>query len=595
MSWKKTLVLLLVLAVIGGYYAYFELKYFPEKERREEEAKKIFAVKPEEVAEIVLKKGDKRISCVRKGGKWEITDPVKDSGDENTFKTLTRTIAGLKPAREVEKNPKDLKVFGLDPPKLEVKVRKRGEKVYRVLYIGDQNPTRGYVYAKMKGSPGVFLLSFVDKADIDKKLYDLRNKNVLRFETDKVAGIEFQSKGEELVVATKKADGTWTIEKPLKASADSDKFDSLLRNLKNWKIKKFVSENAVDLAKYGLNDPQYMVSLKVDETPSIKTLIIGKEEKKEKGVYAMVKGSQRVVFLESSILKNLPKKLYDVRDKAVVKFDKDDIVKVCLKYRDRELELVKKSENLWEMTKPRRLKADRYEVNNLLWELLDLEVKEFLDKEQPAPEIHGIDDPWLLMKLWKKDEKEEPIVVALGNKTGDGEGVYVKAGKGGPVNIVDVKALEKFNRTEFSMRFKGLTDFQTVDVKYIDFVYNGEEYSIKKEDNRWRLEKPEKLRLDNPSVYSVLWAIQDLEFEKIIAEDPKKVPEGAFKKLRLIIEVKNKKKESLGRIEIGARIPGSKLYYARSSISPAAVSLEDDLTPKVRKLVKNIKKKIKPI
>ena len=61
--------------------------------------------------------------------------------------------------RVVDEKPADLKGFGLDPARIDVRFKVKGQNAERRVLLGDKTPTGGDLYAKLPDSPRVFLVA----------------------------------------------------------------------------------------------------------------------------------------------------------------------------------------------------------------------------------------------------------------------------------------------------------------------------------------------------------------------------------------------------------------------------------------------------
>ena len=66
------------------------------------------------------------------------------------------------------------------------------------LLIGDETPTSSGYFAKLAGDPRVFTIASYNKTSLDKTYQDLRDKRLLRFNSDKLTRLELLAKGQEL-------------------------------------------------------------------------------------------------------------------------------------------------------------------------------------------------------------------------------------------------------------------------------------------------------------------------------------------------------------------------------------------------------------
>src|SRR4029453_5588898 len=126
--------------------------------------------------------------------------------------------ASLEVNREVEASAADLKQYGLDPPRVELSFRVKGQKDEKKLALGEKTPTGGDLYARVPGQNRVFLVSSFLDSTFNKTPFALRDKAILKVERDKVEGLDLQSGTTEIQLAKKGSE--WILVKPIAARAD---------------------------------------------------------------------------------------------------------------------------------------------------------------------------------------------------------------------------------------------------------------------------------------------------------------------------------------------------------------------------------------
>ena len=180
MGWGKTLLLMLVLVALSFYFYLYEIKGAAEKklaeERRKEEAWKksqIFPYHPQEVITIRLVKNTRTILYQKEENGWWMKQPITIKGDEEAADDIIQSIISVVETDPVTDSPADLVQFGLDHPALEISVQRAGEEQAKTLLLGNDNPTSTTIYAKLEGSPRIFLVGSLIRWEVDKEFYHL--------------------------------------------------------------------------------------------------------------------------------------------------------------------------------------------------------------------------------------------------------------------------------------------------------------------------------------------------------------------------------------------------------------------------------------
>ena len=114
MQFRNTIIVLVLLVIVGGYI------YFFQAGKSEEETKKLFDIKADDITRIVLKYPGQDIEVARIDGAWKRVKPIKVDADSAAVGTLTHEIADADVKRTVDDNPTDLAPFGLAKPAVTV-------------------------------------------------------------------------------------------------------------------------------------------------------------------------------------------------------------------------------------------------------------------------------------------------------------------------------------------------------------------------------------------------------------------------------------------------------------------------------------------
>ena len=267
----STLVLFLVLAGLLSYI------YFADGDQPEgEEKEKAFAsVTAEDIEEIEVKSAEGETSRVRKtDGAWSLVEPVQAAADENELTSIASSVASLDIQRVVEENATDLTQYGLDPARIEVAFRKKGDKEARRLLLGERTPTGGDIYARFPDQKRVFLVSSFLDSTFNKDTFALREKSIITIDRDKVDRIEIVAGPRSLTLAK---NGTeWRIESPVMARADFAAVEGALERLSSGRMQGIVSADTSDLKKFKLDPP--VASVTAGSGSSRATLLLGETE-----------------------------------------------------------------------------------------------------------------------------------------------------------------------------------------------------------------------------------------------------------------------------------------------------------------------------
>jgi len=305
----STLILGVVLIGLVSFYFFLDPKR-DSSSSTEAKEKPFGAVTASDIEEIRLKTANETARVQKSDGKWQLVEPEQAGADETELTSMTSSLASLEVNREVEASAADLKQYGLDPPRVELSFRVKGQKDEKKLALGEKTPTGGDIYAHVPGQKRVFLVSSFLDSTFNKTPFALRDKAILKVDKEKVDGLELVSGTTTIELA--KSGSEWTLVKPIAARADYSTAEGALERLTSAQMVGMVpAKNGYPDALYGFDKPSSVITVKTGSSRA--TVTLGKTE----NAVVFAKDSSRpMVFTVAPTLKNdVVKKVTDFRRK----------------------------------------------------------------------------------------------------------------------------------------------------------------------------------------------------------------------------------------------------------------------------------------
>ena len=305
---RSTLVLLVLLAGVGGYIYFVESKRDPAA--ADAKPKAFTELAADTIEEIRIKNADGETSHVQRAGEtWQLLEPNKAAADTGVVGTVTSNLSTLEVQRVVDENPSDLKQYGLEPARIDISFRLKDQKDFQQLLVGEKTPTGGDVFAKRPNEKRVFLISSYLESIFNKSSFDLRDKSVLKFDraaADRIEVVEGSS-----TIEFERTGMDWRLARPLSARADYAAIEGLLTRLSSTFMQKIVVPDAANLAMYGLDRP--VLTASVTGGGSTARLMIGRMD--EGARFAKDSGRPEVFTVEETLFTELAKDAPDYRRK----------------------------------------------------------------------------------------------------------------------------------------------------------------------------------------------------------------------------------------------------------------------------------------
>ena len=425
MKFKTTLILL---AAFGALLALVLL--FESKDRKTASAKekgdKLVDIAADDVRKIEIKREDGTIALEKDAqAAWRLTAPLETGADTAEVEGLLSVLSTLRFERVVEKDAVDLKAYGL--PGREISLWLKGREAPLRILVGMENPLDQSFFAKRDDDPRLVLLASSLKSTLEKKVIDLRDKAIFKFEAAGVKVVRVRTK-DVMWEAVRDGDG-WRLESPVRALADRLKIESLLDSLSALKAKEFLSEakSAADVKRLGLDKPAFEVALSMPASHKRLVFSLGKDGEKS---CAMTSESDKIVAFDGTLPADLEKKPDELRDRKVAAFSSWEADKVFLKKGPFELAATRekaKDEDKWILDTTAKEAADGAKIEDFIRRIEGLEAAAFIDNPG-SPAAYGLDRPAAEIRIWAKGADGKPVetVILVGNEDREKNQVVVK-------------------------------------------------------------------------------------------------------------------------------------------------------------------------
>jgi hypothetical protein len=217
---------------------------------------------------------------------------------------------------------------------------------------------------------GIYWSNYKQKTEAAKPATDAAPK-ILTIPEDQIKEVRLKKTGADTIVLRKGDDGKWQIAEPQPQRADQDAANSLVSTLSNLNADKLVEDKAADLSPYGLNSPSLDVTV-LKKDGKTQDVYLGDDTPTSSGAYAKLAGDAHVYTVASFVKTSLEKTPNDLRDKRLLTFDQDKLTRVDLQQGNGEtIEFGKNNQNDWQILKPKPLRADGSQVEDLIRKLKD--------------------------------------------------------------------------------------------------------------------------------------------------------------------------------------------------------------------------------
>ncbi len=348
-----------------------------------------------------------------------------------------------------------------------------------------------------------FVESKRDPSAADKK------DKVFTVEADKIDELTVKSESGEQTTL-KKTGTAWQIVAPVAAEPDGAAVSGLTSNLSTLELQRVIEENPPDLAEYGLAQPRLEVSFKAGGTEH--RLQIGRKTPAATDLYAKLGDQKRVFLIPSYVDATFNKTTFDLRDKTVLKVDRDKIDALSITSPTRVLQFTK-ADGEWQMTLPTKARADFTIVDGLVSRLGTLQIKSIVAADGAALAQYGLDKPETTIQLGSGSSQATLLI----GKAAAGEGaVYAKDQSRPAVITIDATLVADVAKDVSEYRQKDLFDGRAFNSTRLEVTRNGQTAVFEKtktknkegqDEEKWKQSAPTARDVDQTTVDNLISAV----------------------------------------------------------------------------------------
>jgi len=412
-KYLNTLIALVVLAGLYGAFTYIDRRKSRQAAKVETPKEdKIFTLDSKHITSLTFRPREgEAVTCRHEGNTWAVTEPKQLSADQGTLSTVLNNLTTATVDEVVDPHPSDLKQFGLNPPTYSLEVSTDSNSAKVTLLLGDDTPTSGGLYAQVAGNPRVVTLASYLKSNLEKSLFDLRDRRALTLEADQLRKIQVESKGKKWTLE-KNPEGVWDLVLPPPVRADKFTVDGLLNQFRGLSMQSIPSEDKKTLAPYGFGTPE--LRLELTGPGGSQTLVVGKKDKEGDRYFVMNSALPPIFTLNSSFLTDFEKDPSDVRAKDLFSFSTFDAKHLEIDSVKGHSVLVQQKDNQWKQTEGGSKTIPSSKMDTLISRLRDLRASTFPKGSDLAQ--FGLNKPTYRFKVeyGEKNQAETVEVAKVG-------------------------------------------------------------------------------------------------------------------------------------------------------------------------------------
>jgi Domain of unknown function (DUF4340) len=352
-----------------------------------------------------------------------------------------------------------------------------------------------------------------DNADTPKK------DKVFNVASDKIDEITItQASGDG--ATAKKENGNWKLVAPGATPADDSEISAVANTLSNAEVVRVVDDNPASLNDYGLSNPRVQVAFKADGGQQHK-LYLGEKTPTGSDLFARRDDDKKVFLIAAFQETSLNKSAFDLRDKSILKIDRDKIDSVDLTAGS-QLVTIGKDGGEWKLKKPIEVRTDYGTVEGLIGKLQTARMKSIAAENVSPADLkkYGLDKPQATVDLHAGSAK---ATLEIGSKAEDNT-VYARDASKPMVVTVENSLLDDIKKAPDDYRRKDLFEFRAYNATHVEITHTGrtDVFDRVKSDkegtpDKWRRVSPSAGDVDKDKFDALLAKLANMRAEKFVA------------------------------------------------------------------------------
>jgi len=218
----------------------------------------------------------------------------------------------------------------------------------------------------------------------NKKPEDTKGPNdspkLVSLKDEDVSRVEIRRKDAEPVVVQKEKSG-WQMTQPKPVRTDRDAVAGVVSAMSGLTWDRLVEDKATDTGTFGLAAPAIQVTLTGKDNKK-QAIEIGDETPTGGAYFAKLQGDPRVFSINGGTKSSLDKSWQDLRDKRLMTFDESKLSRVELAAKGQPVEFGRNGQKEWQIVKPKPMRADNWQVEELVRKLHDVKMETAPDADE---------------------------------------------------------------------------------------------------------------------------------------------------------------------------------------------------------------------
>jgi len=338
-------------------------------------------------------------------------------------------------------------------------------------------------------------------------------QKIVAVEPDSVDSVTLIQNGDTTVVYQRQ-DGKWAITYPVNTAGDQTQIDRNLNAFLDAQKQRTIATELTDLKPYGLDTPRVEVGITYNDTGKV-TLLVGKENPTGSHVYVKARENNAIYTSDKNLATEGQKKLFDLRDRSIVEFDRNQIQKMIIARNGGQSLEFDNMNGDWRLKSP-QVKAQSSQVSSVLSGLSNGQAQTYFEETPQNLAKYGLKNPRLTLSLFANDSTRT-AALQIGDPVDDSDSpdYYARDISRPTVFSISNYLVSNLQKTPFEFQDKGLFDISSGQVTDVEITREDTTYALSKVDTAWQLTEPLQAPADPEQAEAIARALTNLRVDSL--------------------------------------------------------------------------------
>jgi hypothetical protein len=423
----------------------------------------------------------------------------------------------------------------------------------------------------------IYFVTWKTPEDAGKK----QEKVFAALQSDKIDEIKVTSAAGD-ATTLKKEGGGWQVTQPITAKADESEASGIASALTSVEIVRVIDENPASLNDYGLSKPRIEIDFRGSGDKDYRKLFVGEKSPTGADLFAKRNDEKKVFLIPAFQETTFNKTTFDLREKALLKFDREKVDSLDVTAGGKTLAVAKDGGD-WKITKPLQTRADFGSIEGLVGRLQTVQMKSIVTNEPTPADLkkYGLDKPEATVNL---NAGSARATLLVGGKA-ENATVYARDASRPAVVTVESALLDDLKKGADDYRRKDLFEFRPFNATHVEITRNGQTVVLERVkgqgDNapdKWRRISPAAGDVDRDKIDSLFSKLSNMRASSFVESTAK----TGLDKPAMTVSVKFDEGKKEEKVTFGQA--GSDVFASRPSEPGAAKTDAADFNEAIKSL-----------